>query len=81
MDVSPEAEERPIKMGLPLNDGHRIDHNKQRYPHCIVWTPIPCLTYVFGLELSHDKCLMFNHLDKKAFLLKSYFCSVPIFPT
>jgi hypothetical protein len=23
-----------------------IDHQKQRYPFCIIWTPIPLLTYV-----------------------------------
>ncbi|KAL3861231.1 hypothetical protein ACJMK2_007279 [Sinanodonta woodiana] len=25
----------------------RIDHKKQRYPTCIVWTPIPCITWLF----------------------------------
>lgn len=29
---------------LPVHNGVRIDHAKCRYPHCIVWTPIPCLT-------------------------------------
>ncbi|XP_062605804.1 transmembrane protein 222-like [Saccostrea cucullata] len=32
---------------LPSHNGVRIDHNKCRYPHCIVWTPIPCLTWLF----------------------------------
>ncbi|XP_046340801.1 uncharacterized protein LOC124121780 [Haliotis rufescens] len=30
-----------------LNGNNRIDHNKCRYPHCIVWTPIPCITWLF----------------------------------
>lgn len=25
----------------------RIDINRVRYPHCIVWTPIPLLTWLF----------------------------------
>jgi hypothetical protein len=29
---------------LPLYGSQKIDHDKLRYPHCIVWTPIPCLT-------------------------------------
>ena len=32
--------------GLPLVMGERVDHQKMRYPHCIVWTPIPLLTLV-----------------------------------
>ncbi|XP_071109697.1 transmembrane protein 222-like [Haliotis cracherodii] len=33
---------------LPMYNGNnRIDHNKCRYPHCIVWTPIPCITWLF----------------------------------
>nr|XP_019928839.2 transmembrane protein 222 [Crassostrea gigas] len=32
---------------LPVHNGVRIDHAKCRYPHCIVWTPIPCLTWLF----------------------------------
>ena len=23
-----------------------VNHHKKRYPYCIVWTPIPLLTYV-----------------------------------
>merc|ERR1712226_1494580 len=33
--------------GLPLFNSAMIDHDKVRYPHCIVWTPIPCLTWLF----------------------------------
>ena len=50
--VDSDAEKRPISMtsvSVPVYDGHHIDHKKQRYPYCIVWTPIPCLTYVFGI--------------------------------
>ena len=25
----------------------KVDHERQRYPACIVWTPIPCLTWLF----------------------------------
>ncbi|KAK3104883.1 hypothetical protein FSP39_012347 [Pinctada imbricata] len=32
---------------LPTHNGYKIDHSKSRYPHCIVWTPIPCLTWLF----------------------------------
>lgn len=28
-----------------LND--RIDSKRVRYPHCLVWTPIPVLTWLF----------------------------------
>lgn len=26
-----------------------MDHNKSRYPFCIVWTPIPILTWIFPI--------------------------------
>ena len=29
---------------LPLYGDKKIDTEKQRYPHCIVWTPLPCIT-------------------------------------
>ena len=25
----------------------KLDMNKQRYPYCIVWTPLPCFTWIF----------------------------------
>ena len=28
----------------PLNQGGNIDHEAQRYPYCIVWTPLPCIS-------------------------------------
>ncbi|XP_052082560.1 transmembrane protein 222-like [Mytilus californianus] len=34
---------------LPLYGSQKIDHDKLRYPHCIVWTPIPCLTWLFPI--------------------------------
>ncbi|XP_069116069.1 transmembrane protein 222-like isoform X2 [Argopecten irradians] len=32
---------------LPMYTGQKIDHYKCRYPYSIVWTPIPCLTWLF----------------------------------
>jgi len=29
---------------LPMYGGNKVDHRKNRYPFCVVWTPIPCLT-------------------------------------
>jgi len=29
-----------------MADG-KIDNDRHRYPYCIVWTPIPCLTWLF----------------------------------
>ncbi|ESO90456.1 hypothetical protein LOTGIDRAFT_164035 [Lottia gigantea] len=28
-----------------FNNAYQIEHDRSRYPHCIVWTPIPCLTW------------------------------------
>ncbi|KAL4221622.1 hypothetical protein ACF0H5_019879 [Mactra antiquata] len=36
-------------MPLPHHNGVQIDHTTQRYPYCIVWTPIPCLTWLFPI--------------------------------
>lgn len=33
--------------GLPLFQADKVDHKKCRYPHSIVWTPIPILTWLF----------------------------------
>ncbi|KAL5015040.1 hypothetical protein ScPMuIL_009310 [Solemya velum] len=38
--------EKNMETKLPIYNGYRIDHNKCRYPFCIVWTPIPCLTWL-----------------------------------
>ncbi len=32
----------------PLFNGDQVDQQKCRYPHSIVWTPIPCITWVFN---------------------------------
>lgn len=32
---------------LPNNMNDKIDPFRVRYPHCIVWTPIPVLTWLF----------------------------------
>ena len=37
-----KVKEKPSKI-KELN----IDLEKQRYPYCIVWTPIPCITWIF----------------------------------
>ncbi len=42
---SPKLEPSGSEMGV-LN-GTRVDADKNRYPYCVVWTPIPFLTYVF----------------------------------
>ncbi|CAG2250693.1 TMEM222 [Mytilus edulis] len=34
---------------LPLYGDKKIDTEKQRYPHCIVWTPLPCITWLFPI--------------------------------
>ena len=31
---------------MPLCYTNEVDHVKNRFPHCIVWTPIPLITYV-----------------------------------
>lgn len=35
--------------GVPLFNGDRIDKEKCRFPHSIVWTPIPLLTWLFPI--------------------------------
>jgi len=37
---------------LSSESNDRIDINRVRYPHCIVWTPIPLITWLFPL-ISH----------------------------
>jgi hypothetical protein len=48
--------EDPVKPNQPkMNDDNflpnglsdRIDIKRVRYPHCLVWTPIPVLTWLF----------------------------------
>jgi len=41
-----DRSESPMALGMPAHVDDNIDHQRLRYPHCIVWTPIPCLTYV-----------------------------------
>jgi len=47
-DISSDNSSSPMAPGLPMYHDDKIDHQRIRYPHCIVWTPIPCLTYVYG---------------------------------
>jgi len=37
--------ELEVEIAMPA-DG-KIDHQRSRYPYCIVWCPIPCLTWLF----------------------------------
>ncbi|XP_071804984.1 transmembrane protein 222-like [Asterias amurensis] len=32
---------------ISMHDTQPIDHKRVRYPHCVVWTPIPFLTWLF----------------------------------
>ncbi|XP_005097585.1 transmembrane protein 222 [Aplysia californica] len=38
-----------VAMGSNMNlfEGRGVDPKSKRFPHCIVWTPIPCLTWLF----------------------------------
>ncbi|CAH1774575.1 unnamed protein product [Owenia fusiformis] len=47
MDNKLEEGSREMPQDIPLYRAHRIDHDKSRYPHCIVWCPIPLLTWIF----------------------------------
>jgi len=42
---SPESPGTPSQARMPA-DG-KIDVERSRYPYCIVWCPIPCLTWLF----------------------------------
>jgi hypothetical protein len=45
-----DPKQKPAQMSDPnlLSNiaSDRIDRRRVRYPHCIVWTPIPCLTWL-----------------------------------
>ena len=45
-DTSSDNSVSPMAPGLPVYHDDKVDHQRIRYPHCIVWTPIPCLTCV-----------------------------------
>ncbi|CAG5129670.1 unnamed protein product, partial [Candidula unifasciata] len=40
-----------VTMGSDTNnlDVSSVNPRSNRYPHCIVWTPIPCLTWLFPI--------------------------------
>jgi hypothetical protein len=38
------ASDNSMTQALPLFDAHKVDASKSRFPHCVVWTPIPMLT-------------------------------------
>lgn len=49
-----------MSIEMPLYFEDKIEHGRTRYPHCIVWTPIPCLTYVSYLTSNAlDPCNAF----------------------
>ena len=39
-----QKEEDPIRL-TNLGNKYKIDSRRQRYPFCIVWTPIPCISW------------------------------------
>ena len=41
------SENIEIKENLKIRPKLQIDLERQRYPYCIVWTPIPCITWIF----------------------------------
>ncbi|XP_064642490.1 transmembrane protein 222-like [Lineus longissimus] len=41
------ASDNSMTQSLPLFDAHKVDASKSRFPHCVVWTPIPMLTWLF----------------------------------
>ncbi|KAH9513403.1 hypothetical protein Btru_032935 [Bulinus truncatus] len=45
------SERSSIAMGSDLNlyNSHKVDPQHNRFPHCIVWTPIPCLTWLLPI--------------------------------
>ncbi len=48
-----------------LNKGgnkYQIDKYHQRYPFCIVWTPIPCITWLLPCIGHTGICLSLIHI-------------------
>ncbi|KAI8795440.1 transmembrane protein 222 [Biomphalaria glabrata] len=45
------SERSSVVMGSDLNlyNSHKVDPQHNRFPHCIVWTPIPCLTWLLPI--------------------------------
>ena len=41
------SENIEIKQKPKIKFKLKIDLERQRYPYCIVWTPIPCITWIF----------------------------------
>ena len=41
------SENIEIKQKPKIKPKLKIDLERQRYPYCIVWTPIPCITWIF----------------------------------
>ena len=48
-EVSQDEKDYELKLNKKENDKKpRIDIFKQRYPYCIVWTPIPCISWLLS---------------------------------
>ncbi|CAL1545910.1 unnamed protein product [Lymnaea stagnalis] len=45
------SERSSVNMGSDMNlyNGAKVDPQHNRFPHCIVWTPIPCLTWLLPI--------------------------------
>ena len=46
-NIKVNSEKIGIKEKSKIRPKFKMDLENQRYPYCIVWTPIPCLTYLF----------------------------------
>ncbi|XP_046851597.1 transmembrane protein 222-like [Xenia sp. Carnegie-2017] len=44
---NPQIQAQEIDFSIEINSSRMISHQKSRYPCCIVWTPIPMLTWFF----------------------------------
>nr|XP_033813122.1 transmembrane protein 222 isoform X3 [Geotrypetes seraphini] len=44
-----EAEEAKMKQFAESGTSERVDPERGRFPYCVVWTPIPVLTWLFPI--------------------------------
>ncbi|XP_050412126.1 transmembrane protein 222 [Patella vulgata] len=49
ISMSGNLEQESVDMSAQngMHSGYKIDHGRSRYPHCVVWTPLPCITWLF----------------------------------
>lgn len=61
----------------PEDNFPKIDVNRSRYPYCIVWTPIPVLTWVqnnsAGDVIRRLCTCSWNKLNEKLFILRNQY--------